>query len=405
MNWKILSGTMKMSSENKKYSYGKQFIDDDDIQAVIDVLKSDWLTQGPTVVEFERTLSNKFNATYTSAVSNGTAGLHLIGLALGWSKEDVVITSPITFLASANCILYCGATPDFVDIDPESYTIDINKLEDKIKFYRSKGKNIKGVVAVDFAGHPCDWKALKYLADKYNFQLVNDNCHALGASYDGDTGYASAFADMVNLSFHPVKHITTGEGGAILTNNAALDEKVKILRTHGMTKNENLLEKNDGPWYYEMHTPGFNYRITDFQCALGISQLKKLDNFLSARRKIAHYYDTLFANDERFILPVSKSNVIHAYHLYPLQILFNKINCSKNELFLKMKMKNIFCQVHYIPVHLQPYYRKIFGFKDGDFPVAEQFYLNEISIPLYPSLEIEDVEYIVKTLKEAINHY
>ncbi len=393
-----------MSSENKKYSYGKQFIDDDDIQAVIDVLKSDWLTQGPTVVEFERALSNKFNATYTSAVSNGTAGLHLIGLALGWSKEDVVITSPITFLASANCILYCGATPDFVDIDSESYTIDINKLEDKIKFYRSKGKNIKGVVAVDFAGHPCDWKALKYLADKYNFQLVNDNCHALGASYDGDTGYASAFADMVNLSFHPVKHITTGEGGAILTNNAALDEKVKILRTHGMTKNENLLEKNDGPWYYEMHTPGFNYRITDFQCALGISQLKKLDNFLSARRKIAHYYDTLFANDERFILPVSKSNVIHAYHLYPLQIFFNKINCSKNDLFLKMKMKNIFCQVHYIPVHLQPYYRKFFGFKDGDFPVAEQFYLNEISIPLYPSLEIEDVEYIVKTLKEAINH-
>ncbi len=223
---------------NKFYSYGKQTIEQDDIDAVVEVLKSDWLTQGPKVLEFENALSEKFKTKYVSAVANGTAGLHLIGLALGWQKNDIIITSPITFLASTNCILYNNAIPDFVDIDKNYYTIDVNKLEEKIKSYLGQGKNIKAVVAVDYAGQPCDWKSLRTLADKYEFQLVNDNCHALGATYKNDFSYAVKFADAVNLSFHPVKHITTGEGGAVLTNNIELDEKIKILRTHGITKDE-----------------------------------------------------------------------------------------------------------------------------------------------------------------------
>ncbi len=385
---------------NKFYSYGKQTIEQDDIDAVVEVLKSDWLTQGPKVKEFEDALSNKFNSKYASAVANGTAGLHLIGLALGWQKNDIIITSPITFLASANCILYNNATPDFVDIDKNYYTIDVNKLEEKIKSYRDQGKNIKAVVAVDYAGLPCDWKSLRTLADKYEFQLVNDNCHALGAIYENDFGYASKYADAVNLSFHPVKHITSGEGGAVLTNNIELDEKIKILRTHGITKNEKYLEKNDGPWYYEMHQLGYNYRITDFQSALGISQLNKLNEFVTKRREIAKHYDNVFSNEEKFIIPEVNDNVEHAYHLYPLQIKFEELEINRKEYFKKLKERNILLQVHYIPVHLQPFYRKNFKFKEGDFAVAEKFYQREVSIPIYPLLEDKDLEYIAENLKE-----
>lgn len=384
---------------DKFYSYGKQTIEQDDIDAVVEVLKSDWLTQGPKVLEFENALSEKFKTKYVSAVANGTAGLHLIGLALGWQKNDIIITSPITFLASANCILYNNAVPDFVDIDKNYYTIDVNKLEEKIKSYRGQGKNIKAVVAVDYAGHPCDWSSLKELSNKYEFQLVNDNCHALGATYKNDFNYAVKFADAVNLSFHPVKHITMGEGGAVLTNDNELDEKIKILRTHGMTKNEKYLEKNDGPWYYEMHQLGFNYRITDFQCALGISQLNKLDSFIKKRKEIAKHYDNVFGNDERFIIPMTKITVKHAFHLYPLQINFNKIRIAKKDLFEQLRNKNILLQVHYIPIHLQPYYKNNFGFMEDDFPVAEKFYKKEVSIPIYPKLKRDDVDYIVKSIK------
>ncbi len=385
---------------NKVFSYGKQMIDEEDIKAVEEVLRSDWLTQGPKVKEFESALSNKFNSKFASAVANGTGSLHLIGLALGWGKDDIIITSPITFLASANCILYNNATPDFVDIDKNYYTIDVNKLEEKIKSYRGQGKNIKAVVAVDYAGQPCDWKSLRTLADKYEFQLVNDNCHALGATYKNDFGYAVKFADAVNLSFHPVKHITTGEGGAVLTNNIELDEKIKILRTHGITKDEKYLEKNDEPWYYEMHQLGYNYRITDFQSALGISQLNKLNEFVTKRREIAKHYDNVFSNEEKFIIPEVNDNVEHAYHLYPLQIKFEELEINRKEYFKKLKERNILLQVHYIPVHLQPFYRKNFKFKEGDFTVAEKFYQREVSIPIYPLLEDKDLEYIAENLKE-----
>jgi len=385
---------------NKFYSYGKQTIQQDDIDAVTEVLKGDWLTQGPYVKQFEDDLSEKFGAKYVSAVANGTAGLHLIGLALGWNKDDIVITSPITFLASANCILYSGATPGFVDIDPSTYTIDVKKLEERIILYSKQKKNVKAVVAVDYAGLPCDWKKLRELADYYNFQLVNDNCHALGAEIDNDSTYATKYADVVNMSFHPVKHITSGEGGAVLTNDEQLDEQIKILRTHGMTKDENLLTKNDGPWYYEMHSLGYNYRITDIQSALGSSQLKKLDRFVERRNEIADYYNESFSGDDRFIIPHVAKNIKHAYHLYPLQIKIDNLNISKKEFFEKMREQNIGLQVHYIPVHTQPYYKDKFDFKEGDYPIAEEFYKNEVSIPIYPLLENDDLDYIVKTIKE-----
>lgn len=391
-----------MNTTPRIYSYGRQTIDQDDINAVVEALKSDWMTQGPTIQKFETALNEKFGSKFASAAANGTACLHLIALGLGWKKDDVVITSPITFLASANCAIYAGAKVDFADIDSASYTIDPEKLEDKLKFYSSQNKKVKAVVAVDYAGHPCDWDALKSLKEKYDFQLVNDFCHALCAEYKNDVLYAVKYADAVNLSFHPVKHITTGEGGAVLTNDEVLDKKIKTLRTHGITKEETILEKNDGPWYYEMHDVGFNYRITDFQCALGISQLKKLETFVEKRRQIAKYYDEALGKDNRLIVPYVSKDAKHAYHLYPLQIKFDELKISKKEFFEKMKEKNIFLQVHYIPVHLQPFYRKNFGFKPGDFPVAEEFYKNEISIPLYPRLTEQDLLYITQSMIEAV---
>lgn len=387
---------------NKSYSYGRQTIDDSDISMVVETLKGDWLTQGPSVVKFEEALSQKFGSKFASAVANGTAGLHLIALGLGWKKDDIIITSPITFLASANCAIYVGAIPDFVDIDESTYTIDPNKLEEKLKFYKAKNKKVKAVVAVDYAGMPCDWEALKSLREKYGFQIVNDNCHALGAEYKNDFQYAVKYADAVNFSFHPVKHITTGEGGAVLTNNAQLDKRVKTVRTHGMTKDESVLEKNDGPWYYEMHEVGFNYRITDFQCALGTSQLKKLDMFVNKRREIAKFYNDILGKNEHLITPFVPEESKHAYHLYPLQIKFNELTITKKEFFAALKERNINCQVHYVPVHLQPYYRKTFGFKKGDFPIAEIFYERELSIPVYPSLDKEDLRYISSVITEIL---
>lgn len=385
-----------------KYSYGKQTISEDDIAAVVKTLKSDWLTQGPEISRFEVALCSKFGSKHASALASGTAGLHLIALASEWGTGDVVLTTPITFLASANCIVYAGATPDFVDIDPKYYTLDANALETKVKRYQQQGKRVKAVIAVDFAGQPCDWEALKDLAEKFEFQLVNDNCHALGASYKGDTQYAVKYAYCVNMSFHPVKNITTGEGGAVLTNDDSYCQRINMLRTHGMTKDCNLLLQNDGPWYYEMQELGYNYRITDFQCALGFSQLKKLDQFVAKRREIARYYDELLGSDKVFIIPDVADYTRHAYHLYPLQIRFDQCRVSKKELFQRMRDMCIALQVHYIPIHLQPYYKKHYGFKEGDFPVSEGFYTQEISMPIYPNLELNDISFIVSALRESI---
>lgn len=387
------------------YYYGKQTIDQSDIDAVTKILQSQFITQGPVAAEFENELKKFFGAKYASVVANGTASLHLIALAFGWKENDIIITSPITFLSSANCAIFVGAKIDFVDINPKTYTIDVNKLEEKLKLYSKQNKNVKAVVAVDFAGHPSDWKALNSLKKKYDFQLINDFCHALGAEYYHDIQYAVKYADAVNFSFHPVKHITTGEGGAVLTNNETIDKKVKLLRTHGMTKDESLLEKNDGPWYYEMHEVGFNYRITDFQCALGINQLKRLNKFVALRRKVAEYYDSFFINDDRVIIPNVSKNIKHAYHLYPLQIKFDQLKIDKKDFYYRLKENGVVFQVHYIPVHLQPFYKKTFGFKVGDFPIAEKFYEREISIPIYPTLNKNDLQFITKAIKKTLDSY
>ena len=381
-------------------TYGKQSIDKNDIESVIEALEGELITQGPKVKEFESALKKKFGTKYSCVVSSGTAALHLTGLALGWRSDDIIITSPITFLASANAIIYTGSIPDFVDIDPLRYTIDPNKLEDKVKKYLNKGKKIKAVIGIDYAGHPCDWKALREIANKYEFRLVNDNCHALGASYFGNSKYAIQYADVVIQSYHAVKHITTGEGGSILTNDKSIDAKVRLLKSHGMNKNVNINEK--GLWYYEMHEVGFNYRITDLQCALGISQIKKLDNFVTKRKTIAERYNKSFNHDDRFTTPKIFENIQHAYHLYPLLIKFNKLKNTKNDFFNKMKRKNIILQVHYIPVHTQPFYKKNFNFKVGDFPLAENFYMNEVSIPMYVNLNEKEVNFIIKEIKKNL---
>ena len=380
-------------------NYGKQNIDQKDIDSVSDVLKCKYITQGPKIEEFELALKTEFGSKHCCALSSGTSALHLTAIALAWNEDDIIISTPITFLATINCIVYVKAIPDFVDINLSNFTIDPNMLEDKINKYRLKGKNIKAVIGVDYAGHPADWKALRFLANKYSFQLINDNCHAMGASYFNDTKYAIKYADVVTQSYHPVKQITTGEGGAIFTNDEIIDKKVRSLRSHGIRKKNN---NNLGSWYYEMHEVGFNYRITDMQAALGINQLKRLNDFVSARRKIALQYDEFFEDNQNCIIPKVSNNVKHAYHLYPLQGKFEKIKNSKITFFNKMKDKGIQLQVHYIPVHLQPYYKKNFKFRDGDFPLSENFYKKEFSIPIYPGLEKSKITNIVEEIKKNL---
>tara|TARA_Y100000590_G_scaffold468773_1_gene653038 strand:- start:1435 stop:2601 length:1167 start_codon:yes stop_codon:yes gene_type:complete len=383
-------------------NYGKQFLDRKDILSVAKVLSSNWLTQGPYVEKFEKALKKKFGSKYCSVVANGTAALHLAGIALGWKHKDIVIGSSLSFVASSNAIVYSGATPDFVDIDKNTYTIDVEKLEKKIKFYLNKGKKVSAVVATDYAGHPCNWEALKAISKKYNVKLVNDNCHAIGANFKSDEKYAVKFADIVTHSYHPVKNITTGEGGAILTNNKIIATKIRMLRTHGITKNPNLMSKNEGPWYYEMKELGYNYRITDFQCALGLSQLKKLNKFTKKRKEIAKIYNSSFYENNFLKIPNITTGYGHAYHLYPLQINFRNID-QKKKLFKEFKKKKINLQVHYIPIHLQPYYKKKYGFKRGDYPITEKFYNKEVSLPIYYSLKKKEIYKVTRFINDFCN--
>jgi UDP-4-amino-4,6-dideoxy-N-acetyl-beta-L-altrosamine transaminase len=383
-------------------SYGKQTIDQADIDSVVEILNSDWLTQGPAVEKFENDLKSFFGSQHACVVVNGTAALHLAGLVLKWKPGDVVVTTPLTFLATANSIVYNGAIPDFVDIDKNTYTIDPNLVEDKVKCYQAKGKKVTGIIGVDYAGHPCDWKSLREIADRFDLKLVNDNCHALGATYLNDKQYAVKYADLVIQSYHPVKHLTTGEGGAVLTNRTEFDEKIRSLRTHGMTKDNAKFSIHrqtlNEPWYYEMHELGYNYRITDFQCALGSSQLKKLDTFIQKRRKVAKNYNNSFVEIKNLIIPEAHNDVEHSFHLYPLQIQFDKLSLKKVQFFEKMKKLGINLQVHYIPIHLQPFYQKNYGFNRGDFPISENFYKNEVSLPIYPSLNEQEQNHIIKNI-------
>ncbi len=385
-------------------SYGKQTINQSDIDSVIEILKSEWLTQGPAIEKFENNLKTVFGSKYACAVSNGTAALHLVAKVLNWSRGDIILTTPNTFLATANCVEYVGASVDFIDIDSKEYTIDLNILEERVLSYRRIGKNIKAVIAVDYAGHPCDWDALRNLADRYEFHLVNDNCHALGASYNKDIKYAIKYADFVTQSFHPVKLITTGEGGAIITNDSENYEKIRILRSHGILRGDKYIDNVHGPWYYEMHELGYNYRITDFQCALGSNQLKRIQKFISKRKKIASLYNKYFSKKKYFTIPYVNNSVNHAYHIYPLCIAFKELNISKINFFNYMLKNKIRLQVHYIPVHLQPYYKSKYNFKNGDCPVSEKFYEQEISLPIYPKLKLSDQKLVISKITKYFNN-
>jgi UDP-4-amino-4,6-dideoxy-N-acetyl-beta-L-altrosamine transaminase len=377
--------------------YGSHTISRQDIKSIEKVLKKNFLTQGPQIKKFENKLMEKFGAKYCSAVSSGTAALHLAVKSLSLPEKSKIVTTPLTFVATSNSIIMNGYNPELVDIDSRSYTIDVNKLEYKLK----KDKKIKAIIAVDYAGNTCDWESLNFIKKKYNIKLLNDNCHAIGTRYKGSTKYACKFADVVTQSYHPVKAITTAEGGSVLTNNKEIFEKVNLFRNHGINRNKNLLKKK-GAWFYEIKNLGYNYRLSDLQCALGISQLKNLTNFISSRRKVAKIYDKEFLNVDKLQIPLARKNCYHSYHLYPLLIDFNQIKIDKKTFFLKMQSKGIYMQVHYLPIHYHDFYKKRFKLKKGDFPIAENFYEKEVSIPIYPSLKKKEVHEVVNRIVENL---
>ena len=369
--------------------YGRQSINEQDIEAVVNVLKSDYLTTGPKIAEFERKVADYTGAKYAVAIANGTAALHAACYAAGIGEGDEVITTPITFAASSNCVLYCGGTPVFADINPETYNISPEDIERKIT------PKTKAIIAVHFTGQPCEMKQIHAIAHKYNLIVIEDGAHALGAEYQGKR--VGTLSDMTTFSFHPVKHITTGEGGMILTDNPELYQRLKLFRTHGITREEELLTKNDGPWYYEQLDLGYNYRITDIQCALGVSQMDRLPEFLERRKQIAKRYNEAFAANEQIQLPYQKEGCDNAWHLYVIRIK----NGKRKEIFEKLRAAGIGVNVHYIPVYQHPYYRT-HGYAEVTCPNAEEYYKECISLPMYPDLKEEEQEYVIEKVLEYI---
>ncbi len=427
----------------KPIPYGRQNITREDIDAVVEVLKSDFLTQGPKVKEFEEKFADYVGAKYAVAVSNGTAALHLCNLALGTKPGDKVITTPITFVASANSVLYCGGEVDFVDIKSDTYTIDLDKLEEKLQSV-PKG-TYKGIIPVDLAGYPVDVERLREIANEYELWILEDACHAPGGYFTDSKGIDQycgngVYSDLQIFSFHPVKHIATGEGGMVTTNNEQLYEKLLLLRTHGITKNtksfqnsidlaygnfkltnENSPVTTNDPmttndlittnapmttsnslphkypgWYYEMQELGYNYRLSDINSALGVSQLKRAKEGVEKRNKIAERYNDAFSNVKSIKTPFVADNVYHAYHLYIIQVE------DRKGLYDYLKENKIYTQVHYIPVHLQPYYKNL-GWRKGDFPVAEAYYEKALSLPMFPSLTEKEQEFVIDKVIEFIS--
>jgi UDP-4-amino-4,6-dideoxy-N-acetyl-beta-L-altrosamine transaminase len=388
--------SIETNKVNRIIPYGKQTITDTDIEAVIGALKSDFLTQGPAIAEFEKAFAGYVGCKYAVALTNGTAALHLCAMALDVKEKTRVITTPITFAASANCVKYCGGEVYFADIDPETFLLDINKVRELLQKH-PKG-HFHGIIPVDFAGRAVDLGAFRKLADEYGLWIIEDACHAPGGFFNDSNSKKQKcgngnFADLAIFSFHPVKHIATGEGGMITTNNKELYEKLLLFRTHGITKDPYKFKNNpaeipQGPWYYEMQELGYNYRLTDFQAALGISQLSRADENLVRRKQIAERYDNAFSNSY-VITPLPDEG--HAYHLYVIRAK------NRSGLYDHLRANNIFAQVHYVPVHLMPYYKQ-FGFKTGDFPNAETYYNDCLSIPMYHSLSKEDQQYVIDTV-------
>lgn len=379
--------------------YGRQSISPDDIQAVADVLGSDWLTQGPALERFERSVAEYCGTSYAVAVNSATSALHIACLAAGLGPGDILWTSPNTFVASANCALYCGASVDFVDIDPRTYNLSVPRLEEKLEQAAREGKLPKVVVPVHFAGQPCEMAKIAELAKQFNFSVIEDASHAIGGRYLDTRIGSCTFSDLTVFSFHPVKIITTGEGGMVLTNRKDLYEKLVRLRSHGISRDPQLMEAH-GPWYYQQLELGFNYRMTDIQAALGFSQLSRLDEFVAQRHVLAERYDRAFA-DLPLNLPVQRPEAYSAFHLYVVCLQLDRIRKSRRQIFDELREQGILVNVHYIPVHLQPYYERM-GFKKGDFPFAEQYYQETITLPLYFSLAFQDQDMVIAAVREAL---
>lgn len=381
--------------------YGKQFIDQTDIDAVVDVLKSDWLTQGPKVPAFEDAVASYCKAEHGVAVNSATSALHIACLALDVGSNDIVWTSPISFVASANCALYCGAKIDFVDIDLNTGNMSVFELEKKLLLAEQNNCLPKVVIPVHLAGQSCDMQAIHKLALKYDFKIVEDASHAIGAKYLDKPVGCCEFSDICVFSFHPVKIITSAEGGMAVTNNQELAKRLRKLRSHGITSDPTeMTEPSHGPWYYQQVELGFNYRMTDLHAALGISQLSKVDEFVNQRHFLAQIYDTHL--DLNLIRPLHQSDTCYsAYHLYIVQLKDSDITRHKNAI-TQLRAAGIIGHLHYIPIHLQPYYQAM-GFSVGDFPNAEKYYQGAITLPLHPTLQEQEVHFVLNTLQQILN--
>jgi UDP-4-amino-4,6-dideoxy-N-acetyl-beta-L-altrosamine transaminase len=382
--------------------YGRQEISEADIQAVVETLRGDFITQGPAVPAFENAVASRCTVSHGVAVSNATAALHLACLALGVGPGDVVWTSPITFLASANCARYCGAEVDFVDIDPKSWNLSVDCLAVKLAQAEAAGRLPKVVIPVHLGGQPCDMAAIRELSLRYGFKVIEDASHAIGGSYRGSPIGSCEYSDFTVFSFHPVKIITTGEGGMAMTRDAELARKVRLLRSHGMVRETAQLERApDGPWYYEQQELGYNYRLTDLQAALGLSQLGRLEDFLQRREALARRYDRLLAElpvATPWHLPQTRSGL----HLYVIRLRPGEIAQTHSQVFAHLRAADIGVNLHYMPVYLQPYYRRL-GFKPGHCPEAERYYEQAISLPMFPGLTHEQQDYVVASLKSAVS--
>ena len=381
--------------------YGKQDINKADIDSVVNVLKSDFLTQGPQVPKFEKVISDYCSVDFSIAVNSATSALHIACLALGLKKGDILWTSPNSFVASANCGLYCGATIDFVDIDSKTYNISIEELEKKLIQARIDNTLPTIVVPVHFAGQSCDMKKIHKLSIDFGFKIIEDASHSIGGSYLDRPIGGCQYSDITIFSFHPVKIITTAEGGLATTNSKELAEKMRLFRSHGISRDNSLMTKiPDGDWYYQQHNLGFNYRMTEIQAALGISQFKRVDKFISSRYKLKKRYDSLLMGMP-IVLPFQSSDSKSSFHLYPLQIENEKITKSRKDVFDELRTNGIGVNVHYIPIHLQPYYAGL-GFKVGDFPNSEKYYNSAISIPIYQSMTLEMQDKVCFALERAL---
>jgi perosamine synthetase len=374
--------------------YGRQEIEDDDIAAVVEVLKSDWLTTGPKVGEFEEAFAAFTGAGNAVAVSNGTAALHTATAALNIGAGDEVIVTPMTFAASVNCVLYQGGTPVFADIEPDTLLIDPSCVEAKVT------SRTKAIIAVDYAGQPCNYAALWEIANKYHLSLIDDACHALGGSFRGQA--VGTLADLNTFSFHPVKHMTTGEGGIITTNDAALAARMRVFRNHGITT-DHRQRAESGSFFYEMVELGYNYRITDFQCALGLSQLRKLPEMVKKRRQIAAWYDAAFASFDYVHPLLVRDDVEHGYHIYVVRFDLERLGMNKAQLFNALRAENIGVNVHYIPVHLHPYYREHFNTAVGLCPVAEAAYEQIFTLPIFSAMSESDVDDVVAACRKLVS--